>query len=810
MLDIRRSLVLFLAFALIETARSDDKIDFAHDVAPVLKKHCVACHGGKETKGGFSMNTRELLLEAEAAVPRQAGKSRMIELIESRNPDEQMPPKDRPRLAAAEIAALRRWIDQGLPWEAGFTFAESRYEPPLRPRRVELPPAAAGRENPVDRILDAYLAEHQISAPEAASDAEFLRRVSLDIVGLLPEPEALDAFLADASPDKRGHIVRALLADDIGYAEHWLTFWNDLLRNDYAGTGFITGGRKQISAWLYRSLVDNKPYDQFVRELISPRDDSDGFIRGIRWRGNVNASQTPEIQFAQNISQAFLGINLKCASCHDSFIDHWTLAETYNLAQVYSNEPLTLHRCDKPLDKQAQAAWLFPELGEIDVSAPQPQRLEQLAALMTHPENGRFTRTIVNRIWHRLMGRGIVHPVDAMHTEPWSADLLDYLAGDLAEHGYDLKQTIALICTSHAYQAKTPRIERLPRESEYVYRGPLARRTTAEQFADAVWRITGAAPGRFDAPVQRFKTESSGAGSPTITKLTGRWVWSYPEAAGPVPKAGETITLRRQFDMPAAPVRAVAAITCDNEYTLYVNQKQVLADANWETVEVADLVPQLRPGKNEILIVAKNAGGGPNPAGLFFEVRFRHAEGAEEPLGTDDRWQWTAAKPDARGRFKQDPGDWKPAAVIPNAEVWSSRVEPQIVQQLTTAGNAAVRMVRASLLKNDAFMTALGRPTRDQIVSMRPSELTTLEAIDLANGQALADAIAAGAGRLAAQFGSDPDGLTHWLFAFALSRSPTAEEKSLARELLGSEPTQQGIEDLLWSVFMLPEFQLVR
>jgi hypothetical protein len=142
--------------------------------------------------------------------------------------------------------------------------------------------------------------------------------------------------------------------------------------------------------------------------------------------------------------------------------------------------------------------------------------------------------------------------------------------------------------------------------------------------------------------------------------------------------------------------------------------------------------------------------------------------------------------------------------------VWAGRVDQQIVQQLTTAGNSPLRMVRASLLKNDAFMTALGRPTRDQIVSMRPSELTTLEAIDLANGQALADAIAAGAGRLAAQHSSDPEGLTNWLFGFALSRPPTADEMSLARELLGSAPTQQGIEDLLWSLFMLPEFQLVR
>ena len=128
----------------------------------------------------------------------------------------------------------------------------------------------------------------------------------------MPTPEQRAEFLKDDRPDKRALLVRRLLDDDIAYAEHWLTFWNDLLRNDYTGTGFITGGRKQITGWLYESLVSNKPYDQFVRELIAPGEEAVGFIQGIRWRGNVNSSQSQEIQFAQNVSQAFLGINLKC------------------------------------------------------------------------------------------------------------------------------------------------------------------------------------------------------------------------------------------------------------------------------------------------------------------------------------------------------------------------------------------------------------------------------------------------------------------------------------------------------------------
>src|SRR4029450_5993734 len=111
-------------------------------------------------------------------------------------------------------------------------------------------------------------------------------------------------------------------------------------RNDYAGTGYIDGGRQQISAWLYRPPANKKPYDKFVRELINPVGEAEGFVKGIKWRGNVNASQVPELQFSQNVSQVFFGVNVKCASSHDSFIDSWKLDDAYSLAEVIAEKPL--------------------------------------------------------------------------------------------------------------------------------------------------------------------------------------------------------------------------------------------------------------------------------------------------------------------------------------------------------------------------------------------------------------------------------------------------------------------------------------
>ena len=784
----------------------DKEVDFAHDVVPILKKHCVECHGGKHSKGGFSVNSRELILDAEAVVVRKASKSRIVELVQSKHVEEQMPPKDRDRLSKKERDVLMAWIDQGLAWEQGFSFAVSTYEPPLKPRRPKLPTAQDGRNHPVDRIVDAYVSKRNGQRLAIVDDAEFLRRAHLDLIGLLPTPTQMSEFLADERSDRRQRLIRRLLHDDVAYTEHWLSFWNDLLRNDYSGTGFITRGRTQISKWLYDALLENKAYDTFVRELITPVPGAGGFIQGIRWRGNVNASQRQELQFAQNVSQAFLGINLKCASCHDSFINHWTLEETYALAQVYANEPLTLHRCDKPTGQTAKAAWLFPELGQIDPQANQAKRLQQLAGLLTHPENGRFTRTIVNRLWHRLMGRGIVHPVDAMHTKPWSEDLLDFLAVDFADNNYDLKHTIELICTSYAYQSVTPRT--VKREAgEYVYTGPLPRRMSAEQFVDSVWQLTGAAPSKFDAPVTRLKLNADQAPRDAM-KLSAKWVWSYKDSNNS--PGGETISLRREFELAQAPVQSMAAITCDNEYQLFVNGALVAKDPNWESLEVVPISRYVRKGKNRILIVAKNGGSGPNPAALFFEARFRDANESTTVIASDTKWEWTSSRPDRNGRFKKPPKNWKLAVEVAHPTIWAGRIEPQATKLLAAGVASEPHMVRASLLKADELMRALGRPNRDQIVTMRPDGLTTLEAIELANGQRLADAIATGARLAISSKSNSSNELVDWLFRFALTRDPSADERQLAKELLGSSPEQKSVEDLFWAMIMLPEFQLIR
>jgi Protein of unknown function (DUF1549)/Protein of unknown function (DUF1553) len=364
--------------------------------------------------------------------------------------------------------------------------------PNVEIHRPKLPQALPGSSlsNPIDLLLQAHFKSVGVDPGQTVPDTVFARRVYLDLIGLLPSPADLDHFAADSRSDKRTQLVRRLLDQRGDYSVHWLAFWNDLLRNEYRGTGFIDDGRRQITAWLFRALYDNEPYDRFVHELVSPIKGSEGFVKGIEWRGVVNASQRREMQAAQTTAQVFLGTNLKCASCHDSFVSQWTLADSHGLAAVFADGPLDVYRCDKATGEHARAAFLFPELGTIDADAPRSARMQQLADRITDPKDGRLAATVVNRFWARLLGRGLIEPLDNMEQESWNPDLLDWLAADLVDHHYNLKHTLEIICTSNTYQLPSVGEPR-PGETIAAFRGPIVRRMTAEQFIDAVSTLTG-------------------------------------------------------------------------------------------------------------------------------------------------------------------------------------------------------------------------------------------------------------------------------------------------------------------------------
>jgi mono/diheme cytochrome c family protein len=602
------------------------QVDFVRDVQPLLRSACARCHARGNDKGGFRFDTRELLLQGgdtgAVVVPGRSADSLLVALVAGLDPEMVMPQKGS-RLTDEQVGILRAWIDQGAPWPDGLTFAKSA----PRNLAVRTPALPATTTQPVDALLEPYFATHGVAASRV-SDELFIRRASLDVIGLLPEPEKVRGFAADPRPDKRARLVDDLLSRRVEYAEHWLTFWNDLLRNEYRGTGYIDGGRKQISGWLYDALAANLPYDRFVKALVDPTPATAGFTRGIVWRGVVNASQAPEMQAAQNVAQVFMGVNLKCASCHDSFIDDWQLRDAYGLASVFATAPLEMVECDKPTGRTAPLKFLYDGIGSIDWTASRDLRMRQLAEALVAPVNGRTSRTIVNRLWARFMGRGLVEPLDDMEQAAWHPDLLDWLAEDLVAHGYDLQHTMRRILTSDAYARAA--VDLLEGAAPVVFSGPALRRMSAEQFADAIGAVTGA------------------------------WL---------------------------------------------------PADTKFEMLPMASHQPQ---------------GSG-----------------------------------------------------------------------------------RAVLARADSLTMALGRPNREQVVTRRADAATMLQALELANGETLAERLKVGAQLILDTGVRTPHGITELVYARALGRAPSADERRLCRELLGDQPTADAVEDLLWSVVMLPEFQLI-
>ncbi len=785
------------------------EIDFGRDIAPILESKCVKCHGKGKKKGGFNLDSRERILQAADSGPAiqlgNSAESYLVQLVAGVDPDNVMPQKGS-RLTEKEVGLIRTWIDRGLPWEEGIRFSK-KPSLNLKPNRPAIPRRKNGftQGNPVDAFMSSYFEREGFVPPDSVDDRIYARRVYLDAVGLLPSVEELKAFVADRSFDKRRRLVERLLEDRQNYAEHWLTFWNDLLRNDYRGTGFIDGGRKQISAWLYQALADNLPYDVFVRNLITEAPGAEGFVKGIIWRGVVNASQTPNMQAAQNVSQVFLGVNLKCASCHDSFINDWNLEDAYGMAGIFAEEPLEIFQCDKPTGKTSQAKFLHPNLGTMDAKMPRKERMKTLATIMTSRENGRLSRTIVNRLWAKFFGRGLVQTLDDMEQPSWHPDLLDWLATDLADHAYDLKHTMSLLLTSQTYQLPSlPSPERM--ETAEVFRGPLTRRMTAEQFVDALGSFTGR---RFQTPANDKIDLSAGLPTDRIHFLRektrkARWISAQTNDG----EKTETAFFRKRFQTDSQ--IADAYIAAADSFHLFVNGKLAGKGKGRTKVFRFDLQNYLTAGSNLIALKATRSEEQTKPSAVFALIRLaqdKHGEEKFRYLGSNNTWICHTESSPGWEKENWETAEWDQAAELGGARSGPANIEPQLLAKISAADQLGA--IRASLATSDALTRALGRQNREQVVTDRASTATTLQALELTNGNTLAEKLSAIASDLIAQKTRQPQKIVEHLFWVGLGRAPSQSETKACAAFFREGLTQNTVEDFLWTVIMLPEFQLV-
>lgn len=480
-------------------------IDYFKQVQPLLETKCYDCHRGGKAKGGLKLDDVASALEGgesdgAAIVPGKPNESALLVRILSDDEDEVMPPKGA-RLTKDEAKLIETWIREGAHW------------PEIKAEKVDLTPLT--------------------------DDLAFLRRAFLDTVGVPPSLAEIDS-LTGSSPHPgplprerekfaggqsrsplpagegkgegkldRAAVIEKLLSDP-RWADHWMGYWQDVLAENPNILNPTLNNTGPFRWWIYESLQDNKPMNLFATELIRMRG-SERF-GGPAGFGIASQNDVPMAAKGTIVGTAFLGVEMKCARCHDAPAHKSTQEDLFQLAALLNTKPLDVpmtssvrpDRLNQPGRKslitvtlkpgtKVEPRWPFDEFcDEADVKglmedAANPR--DRLAALITAPQNERFAQVIANRIWKRFMGRGIVEPVDDWEKgKPTHPELLKWLGRELVRSGYDMKHLARLIMNSHAYQRAT---DAALRDPSPLYTGPAPRRLAAEQIVDSLFAVTG-------------------------------------------------------------------------------------------------------------------------------------------------------------------------------------------------------------------------------------------------------------------------------------------------------------------------------
>lgn len=356
---------------------------------------------------------------------------------------------------------------------------------------------AEAENNYVDRLVNAKLRNVEILPSELTTDEEFLRRAYYDVIGLPPTPDEVRSFLANKAPDKRARIIDQLL-ERPEHAEFWALKWGDLLRLRF--DLLRDKGTWGMYRWLRDGIAGNKPFDQFVRELLTAEGSCAKNPPANYWR----VFATPE-DACEGTVQVFLGIRLLCAKCHDHPFEKWVQKDYYGISAFFTQvgrkpgsrkEDQVIFRNE--LAAQARhpvtRAVLKPKFldgAEVEITAQQDAR-HLLAEWMTRKDNPFLARATVNRLWSHLLGKGIIDPVDDIRSSnpPSNAPLLDALAKDFVDHDFDVRYILRTILNSRTYQ-RSARSNRFNGDDGQNFSHAHPRRLSAEQLFDTVTQVTG-------------------------------------------------------------------------------------------------------------------------------------------------------------------------------------------------------------------------------------------------------------------------------------------------------------------------------
>jgi mono/diheme cytochrome c family protein len=498
-------------------AKSEKAVDYLRDVKPILAKNCFQCHGPDKQQAKLRLDTRTFMLKGgktgPALVAGHSDESRLIDAVTHAAGAPAMPPKADP-LGAKDIAALRAWIDAGAraPTDEAPELPIAKRHWAFQPvKRPELPAVknAAWCRNTIDRFVLARLEKEGIEPSPEADRVTVLRRLALDLTGLPPTPEEIDAFVKDRRADAYERQVERLL-DSPHYGERWARHWLDLAR--YADSnGYSIDSPRSIwpyRDWVIAALNRDLSFDQFTVEQLAgdllpnatvEQKIATGFHRNtlINEEGGVDKEQfrvEAVVDRVNTTGSVWLGLTVGCCQCHDHKFDPLAQREFYKLFAFFNNqdEPtLTLSAADlkappakdkkgppvttlvlkeraTPRETHVLLGGDFTRHGDrVTPGTPallpplpkstaggEPNRLD-LARWLVAPENPLTARVAVNRVWGHYFGVGFVETENDFGTQgtpPSHPELLDWLAGDFVENGWSLKALHRRIVTSATYR----------------------------------------------------------------------------------------------------------------------------------------------------------------------------------------------------------------------------------------------------------------------------------------------------------------------------------------------------------------------
>jgi hypothetical protein len=831
---------------LATTGLASAEFDFKQQVQPVLENQCVRCHNAEKAKGGLRLDTKAGFLKGgengPVVVPGDLEKSEMIRRIKLPRGHEDLMPQEAEPLSGPHKNWLIEWVKTGAKWPDGVVLKVRKKEVPGLADVKLIPESAPKSLRDAAVVADKILAREnsaikgaQPRPAPAVDDTAFLRRVSVDLIGRIPTMDEITEFEKEPAATRRETLVDRLLAHP-RFSERWTVFFADMLRIRSKAEG-----GSEMLAYVNRSLVERKPYDEMARELIA----TNGRPEQAPAAGFVLSDAANPMALAGATAQVFLGVRIGCAECHDHPFDDWKQKEFYELAaffgqtkrvetgknvkRIYTTEndettvkwppereqppkrdgvtpkfpfelisfkakPQYISRLDERRKPAApNSAIAKKELDDlVDAADPkaaikasrtgadvlaeaaaaghsldysrsiyrQSELRKQLASLVTDPRNPYFARAFVNRVWAELVGRGFVEPLDnfSAYNEMRHPQTLQFLAQEFTANGYDLRSLVKMIILTGAYQRGHLSAGATPAETaraEEAFTATRARRMLGEVLFDSV-----AAAGH----VQEFK---------------------WPEGAN-------RREVKRQIRIPLAPPAAVAAAEDADKgkdpAMMAMKPAMGAAPYDLEKGEKLDFDALLKQDG----IVAK-ADGAATPEKVLADAR--------KDLAMMKKQEEAAEEATRQARIR--------ALQSGLAERFRLKTITEMVDD-NPKFDSTLRM--ATPAPPSHFVRVFGQPSREGLGEFRDEAPSLRQELLMLNGKATHEASRVGPlepiSKLIADPKAKPDQAVEFAYLEILTRRPTAEELSEAREVIGTAANPaEGLADLRWALLNCHEFR---